>query len=243
LRLEVVQSEQEGLKGEKQHLELELQETKQLQSIYEKKCASLLEELNSVNQDFQESKREIIGFNEVKREREERIDKLKTELRELKVAHEELDLKHGALKVNYEKASEQAATTKKDLDDVIEKLHITNKVRHETEVKLNDQLDRAKQLNQVIKDKEELLAKRAVEIDEQDKKIVELERQNEAIEIKKAGVERQLELTKKQLNEKIAYLNEMLAGEKDNREMWIERYEKEQKEHTATNAQLLQARS
>ena len=35
----------------------------------------------------------------------------------------------------------------------------------------------------------------------------------------------------------------MLASEKETREQWIERFEKEQKEHTATNAKLLQERS
>ena len=38
-------------------------------------------------------------------------------------------------------------------------------------------------------------------------------------------------------------MQEVITGEKETRDMWIERYEKEQKEHTATNAQLLTARS
>lgn len=49
-------------------------------------------------------------------------------------------------------------------------------------------------------------------------------------------------MTKKQLNEKIGNLNEILAGEKETREMWIERYEKEQKEHATTSAQLMQSK-
>jgi hypothetical protein len=35
----------------------------------------------------------------------------------------------------------------------------------------------------------------------------------------------------------------VLASEKETREQWIERFEKEQKEHTSTNAKLLQERS
>jgi len=38
-------------------------------------------------------------------------------------------------------------------------------------------------------------------------------------------------------------LNEILTSEKETREMWIERYEKEQKEHTQTNANLLNTKS
>ena len=73
--------------------------------------------------------------------------------------------------------------------------------------------------------------------------MIELERVNETLEIKKTGLERQYELTKKQLNEKINNLTEVLNGEKETREMWIDRYEKEQREHTATNAQLLSVKS
>ena len=48
-----------------------------------------------------------------------------------------------------------------------------------------------------------------------------MERSNEALEIKKAGLERQFELTKKQMNEKINNLNDVLNGEKETRENWI----------------------
>lgn len=81
------------------------------------------------------------------------------------------------------------------------------------------------------------------EIEELDKRVMDLQRSNEALDTKKQGVERQFELTKKQLNEKISNLNEIINSEKETREMWIERYEKEQKDHTITNAQLLQTKS
>lgn len=243
LKLDVLETVIEGLKNEKTHIVLELKETKDLQKIYENKCASLMKEINKVSVEFQESKREIIGFGEIQKEREERIDKLKKELRELKINHEELDLKHGTLTIQHDKVKEQYENTKKDLDDAIEKLHITNKVRHETEVRLNEEFLKNKSLTDIIRDKDDILSKRAAEIEELDRRLIELERQNEALEIKKAGVERSYELTKKQLNEKISALNDVLTSEKETREMWIERYEKEQREHTTTNAQLLQTKS
>lgn len=57
------------------------------------------------------------------------------------------------------------------------------------------------------------------------------------------GMKRQNELAVKHLQEKIDNQKEVLANEKDTREMWVNRYEKEQQEHTATNASLLQAKS
>ena len=64
-------------------------------------------------------------------------------------------------------------------------------------------------------------------------------RANETLDTKRQTLERQFEVTRKQLNEKISNLNEIINGEKETREMWIDRYEKEQKEHNITNAQLL----
>jgi integrase len=49
----------------------------------------------------------------------------------------------------------------------------------------------------VVKIKEDTLGKRASEIEELDKKVIDLERTLEALEIKKSGVERQSELSKK----------------------------------------------
>ena len=72
---------------------------------------------------------------------------------------------------------------------------------------------------------------------------MESERAKEAIDIKRQGVERAFDMAKKQLNEKIASLNEVIVGEKETRDMWIERYEKESRERTSTESQLLQAKS
>ena len=95
----------------------------------------------------------------------------------------------------------------------------------------------------MIRDKDEQLHKRGLEIEDMDRRVIELERSNENLEVKKASLERQFDITKKQLSEKISNLNEVLISEKETREMWIERYEKEQKEHTQTNANLLNAKS
>jgi len=59
-----------------------------------------------VNVEFQESKREIIGFSEVQKEREERIERFKNELRELRVKHEDLDMQYGTLKIKAERLKE-----------------------------------------------------------------------------------------------------------------------------------------
>ena len=116
-------------------------------------------------------------------------------------------------------------------------------MRHETEVRLGESYEKDKDMSLVLKTKDDMLNNKQKEIDALDKRITDIQRENEALEIKKSGIERQFDLTKKQLNEKIANLNEILNGEKETRDMWVERYDKEHKEHTVASAQLLQEKS
>lgn len=76
--------------------------------------------------------------------------------------------------------------------------------------------------------KEDTIGRRGTEIDDLDKKITELDRLRDTLELKISTVERTAELNKKQLTEKIQSLNEILAHEKETRESWISRFEKEQ---------------
>ena len=62
LKIDVYESQVTGLRNEKQHLASELTQTKDLQKVYEKKCGTLITEINKLNIEFQESKREIIGL-------------------------------------------------------------------------------------------------------------------------------------------------------------------------------------
>lgn len=243
LKTDVLTSTNDGLSSEKEHLTVELKETRELQKSYEKKCGELIVQLNEVQKEYQDIRKKMIGHDELAKEREERIEKLKSELEIIKAKFEKLDIEHGTLMITHAKVEGQYQEAAADLKDTTEKLHITNKVRHETEIKLGEEIEKCKGLQDVVKIKEETLNKRASEIEELDKKVIDLERLLEQVEIKKQGVERAAELTKKQLSEKITSLNEIINGEKETREMWIERYEKEQTDHTNTNAQLLQVKS
>jgi len=185
----------------------------------------------------------MIGSDELAREREERIEKFKSDLHQMKIDNEKLTIDFESLKINHAKVEEQYSTCSSDLEDTTEKLHLTNKVRHETEIKLGEEIEKCKGLQEIVKVKEESLGKKATEIEDLDKRVIDLERAQEALDIKKQGIERQLELSKKQATEKIASLNEIIAGEKETREMWIERYENEQNDHTKTNAELLETKS
>jgi hypothetical protein len=62
---------------------------------------------------------------------------------------------------------------------------------------LTEEQEKTRSLQDVIRDKDEQLHKRASEIEDLDKRVIELERANETIEIKKSAIERQAEINKK----------------------------------------------
>ena len=125
----------------------------------------------------------MVGHNEVQKEREARIDQLRDELKTIQDLYEKMDVEHNTLKIQHGKNLELLERAQNDLNDTVDKLHLTNKVRHETEVKLGEEIDKVKTLQDIVKMKEEILQKRLQEIEELDKKIIDLERSLESAKI------------------------------------------------------------
>ena len=189
--------------------------------------------------EMQEYKKQLVGVQEIKKDRDDRIEKLRDEFDALTKVHDALDKEHTGLRVNYEHVFEEWEMLKLEFESVSDKLKRSNKVRNEKEEVLNDKLLLIIQLQDTIKDKEYQLEKNRKEFDKFNKRLVEVERQNDQLEIKKKSVDKQWEIQRKQLLDKIQNLNELVSAEKDTREMWINRYEKEQKGHIVTNTELL----
>ena len=95
------------------------------------------------------------------------------------------------------------------------------------QTKLQDEIERNKSLSDVVNLKDDLLDKRQQEIEERDKKNMDLNNQVSSLEAQKAGVEKNFELQKTQAADRIKSLNEVIANEKETRELWIQRYEDE----------------
>jgi hypothetical protein len=72
-----------------------------------------------------------------------------------------------------------------------------NKARHDLENKLTDEIEKNRALTDVNKIKEDSILSKQNEIEEMDKRIIDLERSIEGVEVKSAGIQRTLELTKK----------------------------------------------
>ncbi len=61
----------------------------------------------------------------------------------------------------------------------MDKLHKMNKARHDLETKLTDEIERNRSLTDIVRLKEDSILKRQQEIEEMDRKIIDLERSYE----------------------------------------------------------------
>lgn len=122
----------------------------------------------------------MIGHDEFAREREERIEKVKAELFDLKSNYEKLEIAHESLQINHSKVLEQYDTAANDLTDTVEKLNIIHKVQHETEIKLGEEIEKTRGLQDIVKLKEESLNKRSADIEDLDKQVIDLQRDKES---------------------------------------------------------------
>ena len=132
----------------------------------------------------------MINFNQSNGEKDEKIAILKADLTNFKGKSEDYALQLGTLQINHEKIQASLELTKKDYDETVEKLHKMNKARHDLETKLLDEIEKNRSLGELIKLKEDTIMKRSQELEEVDKKSIDFERQVEAVEIKRQGLER-----------------------------------------------------
>jgi len=102
LRLEGSQALLEGLTSEKTHLELSLKEANDQRIQYREKA----ERLDKLNEDMfremQEYKMQLVGVQEVKRDRDDRLDKLRAELEDINKKFDLLEREYTSLRVTHE---------------------------------------------------------------------------------------------------------------------------------------------
>ena len=68
-----------GLEAEKAHLELSLKESRQLKEQYAMKCEQTQERYDHLFKESQSYKRQIVGVEEIKKDRDQRVAGLRTE--------------------------------------------------------------------------------------------------------------------------------------------------------------------
>ncbi len=90
--------------------------------------------------EMQDYKMQLVGVQEIKKDRDDRIDRLRAELDAMTRKYDALEREHTTMKVDYQHIQDEHSTLKADFDNVYEKLHLSNKVRNEKEELLADKV-------------------------------------------------------------------------------------------------------
>lgn len=106
-------------------------------------------------------------------------------------------------------------------------LNLSNKVRQQAEDNLLEVQKQYRAIKEAYTEKDSLLTSYKRKYEEEQKKLTEIERKADTLEIEKKSLEKQNDIQRKQLLDKINQQSELIAAEKDTREIWINRYEKE----------------
>lgn len=101
LRLEANQALIDGLTSEKYHLDLSLKEANDQRVQYRDKSERLQRMNEDMFNEMQDYKMQLVGVHEIKKDRDDRIDRLRGELDALIRKYDGLEREHTTMKVNY----------------------------------------------------------------------------------------------------------------------------------------------
>jgi len=110
-------------------------------------------------------------------------------------------------------------------------------------MKLNEEREIEKEMKSLLDAKEDRIQKYISEIQSLEKQLFSMRKEKESLESEKANENKHFEIQKRQYVEKITSLNEIITNEKETREMWVERFNKEQNAHNTTKNETLKLRN
>ena len=119
----------EGLQSEKTHLELALAENKKLKDQYFKKSEEVQNNYSTLFREINAIQKDKVEIDEIKKDRDERIDALRIELENLTNVYDDLCKENSALIVNCKNQKEELDRYEFDHTKLAANLNIANNVR------------------------------------------------------------------------------------------------------------------
>ena len=137
LKNEAAQATINSLEGEKQHLQLSLKENRTLKDQYYEKSETIQQKYQELFEKLNLIQKDVVAIDEIKRDRDERLNQLREELDELSKKYDNLSKDHSSLSVKYEHTKDELDKLRVDYDRLVENLNKANKIRQETEEALD----------------------------------------------------------------------------------------------------------
>eukprot|EP01022_Parablepharisma_sp_SALTPOND_P008029 TRINITY_DN135093_c0_g1_i1.p1 TRINITY_DN135093_c0_g1~~TRINITY_DN135093_c0_g1_i1.p1 ORF type:complete len:597 (+),score=115.03 TRINITY_DN135093_c0_g1_i1:1141-2931(+) len=224
---------------QKQIGEEEKRKREDVQSRYEK----LYEEHITKGKKCQEMEEKYVAADQSAKNIEAKLKHCKKDLAVLKKTNGENDQEIGLLRSKVEYLSLEKDRLEKETKLTSEKLTVTLKAKNTSDSsneELKAELDKCKQL---LSAKEETVLSQRLELERSKNRLTELERENGVNETKKRAFEKETEISKRNLSEKIRVLEDRIKTEVETKESLILRCNEEEKAHSETKTILLKTAS
>lgn len=207
------------------------------------RCDSLYKTQTETSKKLQESESKFIVVEQSAKNLESKFDFTKKELKTVKQLYEETVQQIGGLKANLEYFKKEKERLEEELKLATNKLSLATREKGSSDSLNAEQAIEIESLKNLLNTQDATLTVDRLELEKQRSKITEQDRENKLLENKKKAADKEFEIVKKNLSDKIQALEERIKTEISAKDLWINRQSEEAKEHSSTKSQLLQATS
>lgn len=167
----------------------------------------------------------------------------KEELDELRKSNREVNGEAALLRPKVECLQSDKARLEEDLKAASERIDIIIKAKNGVDVVNKELREDLEKCRDELKSQEEVNAQQRLDAEYWRGKAIELERENLLSESQKSALEKESEITRNSLNEKIKVLEERVAAEIEAKECLLAQANKEEKSHSEARNALLKVAS
>jgi len=221
-----------GLKYERSRLEDALRELKKMNEQYLKRYEEEKIKFEKSRDELQYIQREEMAYKKISNDFDTRVAEMNKENSKLKTQLYEIEKVADAGTQLNEVLSTRNASLIEQNEKIAHEIQEINSLKNQYKLELDGAAENIVFLKTQIAQKNITLKKDKKDNDRLSRRLAAMEQTNDALEIEKKAYENATKVHKQQLNDQIKIMSGSLRVEKDAREKWVQRYDREHKSFT-----------
>ena len=165
-----------------------------LKEQYKSKCEQVQTLYEDLFKESQVFKRQIVGVDEIKKDRDRRVAALREEIEILTKKNDKMGSDHAALVIQHKSVKDELIRYREDYKKLSENLKMANEVRQQAEENLSEIQKQYKTLKEAYNERDLLMGQYRLKFESEQKKLNETERKADVLEIEKRALEKQNEI-------------------------------------------------
>ena len=155
---------------------MNLKENIALKEQFKLKCDQVQEMYENLFKEAQVFKRQIVGVDEIKKDRDARVASLRSDIDELTEKLDEISAEHASLQVQHKNLQEENTRLNNDYSVLGKNLHLSNEVRQQAEENLVELQKQYKSIKEAFMERDLLMMNYRRKFEDEQKKLTDCER-------------------------------------------------------------------